>query len=104
MSIQINTKSQFDSLLHQNNLCVIKFGAEWCGPCVRFAPQFERLAEENQDIDFVHVDVDEFPDIANKYNVTALPSLVFVKYGEVLAKQQGVKIDNIKMSIQHLKL
>lgn len=104
MIFEIDTNSQFNLLLQENQRCVIKFGAQWCGPCQRFAPQFEELSEEHQDIAFIVVDVDECPEIANKYNITRLPSLVFVKNGKVQEKHQGINMANIETSIDYLRL
>ncbi len=61
-------------------LTVIDFNATWCGPCKRFAPTFEDVAEEYAtQANFVSVDVDKFPELATKYGVQGIPNVTFIK-------------------------
>ena len=63
---------------------VIDFFAEWCGPCKMFGPIFESVAEDYEDkVKFVKVDIDESPEIAEKYFVMSIPTLKFIDNAEV---------------------
>lgn len=63
-------------------LTVIDFNATWCGPCKRFAPTFEAMAEEySGKVNFVSVDVDKFPELAQKYGVQGIPHVAFITPG-----------------------
>lgn len=58
---------------------VIDFNATWCGPCRQFAPTFEKMAEKySGKIKFTSIDVDENPDMASKYGVEAIPTVVYL--------------------------
>lgn len=70
-------------------LVVIDFSATWCGPCKQIAPFFKELSEELTDVVFVKVDVDENPATAAKYSVSAMPTFLFIKGGEVVDRLMG---------------
>ena len=88
---------------------VIKFGAEWCGPCKVIAPTIKSLKEkydaiEGSDVSIVNIDIDENPELAEKYKVRNIPTLVFVKGDEVLVKKVGVVTESeIEEIIKSLK-
>jgi len=73
----------------QDKLIVIDFHATWCGPCKMIAPVFKELSESIADVMFVKVDVDENPDTAAKYSVSAMPTFIFIKGGEVVERLMG---------------
>ena len=63
---------------------VIDFFAEWCGPCKMFGPIFESVAEDYEDkVKFVKVNIDQAPEIAEKYFVMSIPTLKFIDNGEL---------------------
>jgi thioredoxin 1 len=104
MSISVDSHSQFKQLIKQNSRCVVKFGATWCTPCKRFAPEFERLAKNHSDVLFISIDVDENPDTANELKVGALPTFVFYKNEKIMHTQQGVDLLKFETSLQYLKV
>ena len=53
---------------------VVRFTAEWCGPCKAFAPVFNKIAEQNDET-YVVVDVDEYPEVAQEYRVMSIPAV-----------------------------
>lgn len=67
------------------NLIVVDFFAPWCGPCIRFAPIFEKFANEyEKKVDFYKVDIDDEQEIASNYDILSIPTiLVFSKGMEV---------------------
>jgi len=71
---------------------LVDFWAEWCGPCLRLAPTFERLAEKyGNEIKFAKVNVDELPELANQWGVRSIPTLVLLKSGSELERLVGIK-------------
>jgi thioredoxin 1 len=62
-----------------DKLVVIDFFATWCGPCKMIAPQIEEMSNSMDDVVFLKVDVDEAEDVAQEYNITAMPTFVFLK-------------------------
>ena len=71
-------------------LVVVDFWAEWCGPCRMIAPVLKELAKEYKDkLVVAKVNVDQEPDLAATFNVQSIPTLVFVKNGQVVKQQIG---------------
>lgn len=69
-------------------LTLVDFFATWCGPCSMLAPELENLDKE-MDIKIVKVDVDELPDIARKFRVMSIPTLVLFKDGKPVNQMLG---------------
>jgi len=73
---------------------MIKFGAEWCGPCRMLKPAMNALTEkyniEGSAIKITDVDVDKEADTAKQYNVRNIPTMVFLKDGEEVSRKVGV--------------
>ena len=68
---------------------LVDFYAEWCGPCKRLGPVLEDFAQEHPDIRVVKVNVDENPDLAGRYGVKAMPSLLVIRGGQVTSRSVG---------------
>jgi len=87
--VQFEKEIQGESTSSSNNkLIVIDFYAIWCGPCKTIAPFVHRLSVKFPHVTFLKVDVEKFPVIAEKYNVNAMPTFVFLK--------NRLKIDELK--------
>ena len=82
---QAVTAEDFDTVVMKSTVpVVVDFWAEWCGPCRALAPTLDQLAEANNGkIIVVKVNVDEEPDLAMNFNVQSIPTLLFVKNGEL---------------------
>jgi len=79
-------------------LVIIDFTATWCGPCKMIGPIFHEL-ESNEafsKIKFLSVDVDVAPDVASKYDVSAMPTFVVLKDGEVIERFSGANPERLK--------
>lgn len=95
-----------DTIRSGKSVC-IQFSAKWCGPCKRITPNMNKLAEENKNITFYYVDVDEWEEISgegeNGFNVSQLPTFVFYKDGnEVRSRITGADLTNVKAGVQLL--
>ena len=72
-------------------LKVIKFKAEWCGPCKQLEKVFQELLPNLQSVEYLNIDVDQVPQAALDYNVSALPTVLFIKDGQIVDRSVGVK-------------
>lgn len=85
------TCAQLDELMNEGRLVIIDLFATWCGPCKMLAPIFERVAEANADkAVFAKVDIDEVPDMAERFNVQTVPTIIAVKGGEEVHRSSGI--------------
>ena len=86
--IDLTTKN-FNETLDSNEIVIVDFWAEWCGPCLQFAPIFEKVAEDNPDITFGKVNTEEQQAISREYGVQSIPTLMVVRDGIILLNQAG---------------
>jgi thioredoxin 1 len=85
------TNDTFETVVIQSsNLIMVDFWATWCGPCKIVAPVVEELAQEyTGKVNFAKVNTDENPDIASRFNIRGIPTLIFFKDGKVLDQIVG---------------
>ena len=84
------TDATFDQLLAQGKPMVVDFWATWCGPCRKVGPYIEELAETYANEAIIgKVDVDENDELAMRFGVRNIPTILFIKNGEVVDKQIG---------------
>lgn len=89
MALKI-TNENYEALLADSKPLVIDFWAEWCGPCRMVAPIIDELAEEYAGkVNIGKCDVDTCDDIPAQYRVRNIPTIVFLKGGEVVDKHVG---------------
>lgn len=83
-----NFKSE---VLEYKGTAMVDFWASWCGPCQMVGPIIEEIAEERKDVKVCKVNVDEQPDVAGKYNVMSIPTIIIFKDGAASAVSVGAK-------------
>jgi thioredoxin 1 len=91
MGVQQIAGSEFQSTVEQSDTpVVIDFFATWCGPCRLIAPALEELSGTyDGKVKFVKVDIDQAPEVAEKFAVTGVPTLVIVKGGQEADRKVG---------------
>lgn len=96
--------NQLQSLMKSDTHIVIDFSAKWCGPCKRIAPEYDELSEDNKykQWTFCKVDVDEAEDIAAYFNVSAMPTFIFIKNGAIADTFAGANIALLKSKLDSL--
>jgi thioredoxin 1 len=82
---------EYAALQNSATPVVIDFHATWCGPCKVLSPILEELEAEVEDVQFVKLDVDKFPEIAGANQVMGVPTVVILKDGEVKERFVGVQ-------------
>ena len=85
MSVRNITKENFESDV------LLDFFAAWCGPCRMIGPVIDEIAEENEDIVVGKIDVDKESDLASRFQVYSIPTLVVMKDGKVLSQETGAR-------------
>ena len=103
MALEINSQN-FDSLIVGDQPVVLDFGATWCGPCQMVAPIIDELAKEYEGkVVIGKCDVDQDQDLPGRFGVRNIPTIIFVKGGEVVEKKVGAQSkDALKKSIEGL--
>ena len=81
--------SNFHDAVSQNNLLLVDFWAEWCGPCKSMHPIFSRMAKKYDHVRFARVNVDNSQDVAKKFNVQSIPTFIMFKNGQVAQQMVG---------------
>ena len=90
MVIEINDKDFEQQVLKSSLPVVVDFWAPWCGPCRMIGPIVEKLSEEfNGKLKFCKVNVDENQQLASKYKVMSIPTLIFFKNGKLIDQSMG---------------
>lgn len=69
---------------------IVDFYADWCGPCKMLAPIVDTVAEENSDVKVCRMNIDENEELAVKYGIMSIPTLVVIKNGEEVRRTVGV--------------
>ena len=87
---QIATNTSFDGLLESEKLVIVDFWATWCGPCRMLSPLLDEVEEEMADrIVVVKVNVDDADEIAMRYRIMSIPTLIFFKNGQMVDRTVG---------------
>ncbi len=96
--INIGSLDAFDKLINESDKPVlVDFWAEWCGPCKILSPRVDEAAGEMDDVAVAKVNVDEQEEIAARYKIMQIPTLILLKNGEVAGKSVGaITKDQIK--------
>lgn len=82
-----------------DKLIVVDFYATWCGPCKMISPMIEKFSQQYSEAGFYKIDVDNVPELAQKYEISAMPTLVFFKNGKEIAKVVGANMAAVKQNI-----
>jgi thioredoxin 1 len=105
MAMQLTDSNFKTSVLDSNKVAIIDFWAEWCGPCKAIGPIIDELSKEYEGKAVVgKVDVDNNPETAMKYGIRNIPTILFIKNGQVVDKQVGAvpKAHLVAMLNKHL--
>ena len=84
----IKTVTEYEETLKEGTV-LVDFFASWCGPCRMIAPILEEISEERVDVKIVKVDVDELPELARRYGIMSIPTLLLFKDGNLVSKTMG---------------
>ncbi len=84
------TDSNFEESVSANDLLVLDFWAQWCGPCKALAPTIDELSKAYEGkVAFGKVDIDENPELIDKFGIRNVPTIIYLKKGEQVDKHVG---------------
>ena len=87
---KIATNTSFDELLQSEKLVIVDFWATWCGPCRMLSPLLDEVEAEMEDkVEVVKVNVDAADEIAMRFRIMSIPTLLFFKNGEMVDRSVG---------------
>ena len=96
-------KEEFDNEIIKSSAAVVDFGASWCGPCKALSPEIDKMAEEfNGKATIVKVDVDDSAELASRYAVMSVPTVLFFQNGEKVDQISGNFPDRIRARINEM--
>jgi len=88
--INLNSTNFNEEVINTNKLVLIDFFATWCGPCKMLSPIISEIANEySNNIKICKINIDENQDLALEFNITSVPTLVFIKNGKIVKSCVG---------------
>ena len=106
------TKENFEEVITSNDMVVVDYWAEWCGPCKSFGPVFEKVSEDFPDAVFAKVDTENEQEIASMFQIRSIPTLMIFRENVIVFSQPGAvpegalrdvinKVENLDMVEVH---
>ena len=83
------TGANFDEVTGKDGIVLVDFWASWCGPCMRFAPIYEKASEKYQDVTFGKVDTEAQQELAAKFDIRSIPTIMAIRDGVIVFAQPG---------------
>jgi thiol-disulfide isomerase/thioredoxin len=97
------TEDNLNELIQSNSKVVVQYSASWCGNCRIMKPKFKKLASENEDIPFLMVDAEKFPESRKLANVSNLPTFATFVDGKLVDQTQTNKIEVLTELVDAIK-
>ena len=93
-AININKNNFQNEIMDSEKTVLLDFWAPWCAPCRMVVPVIEEIAGERPDIKVGKINVDEQPELAGKFGIMTIPTLVVMKNGEIVKQASGARSKN----------
>jgi len=90
-AMQINKSNFHDEVLKSEKKVLLDFWAPWCGPCRMVSPVIDEIADERTDIKVGKVNVDQEPELAQRFGVMSIPTLVVMQGGKIVGQAMGAR-------------
>lgn len=85
----IKSAAEYDAVLNNNEKVFVDFYADWCGPCKMLGSVVEEVSHEYEDVKFIKVNVDQLPDVAGRYGIMSIPTMLVFRNGEKVESAVG---------------
>jgi len=89
MAVVELTKDNFEQVVTDNGFVIVDFWAPWCGPCRSFAPTYEKVSEDHDDIVFAKVNTEEEQEIAGHFQIRSIPTLMIFRDKVIIYSEAG---------------
>ena len=89
--LHVNNDNFHKEVLNSEKPVLLDFFASWCGPCRMVGPILDEIAEEREDIKVCKVDIDEQPELASRYRIMTIPTLMVLKNGNIVDQSIGAR-------------
>jgi thioredoxin 1 len=83
------TNDNFETTINGNAMVIIDFWAPWCGPCIGFAPVYEKASDQHPDVVFAKVNTEEQQELAGSFGIRSIPTLIVFREKVILFQQAG---------------
>ena len=93
-AMHINNHNFHEEVKKKEKTVLVDFWASWCGPCRMVGPILDEIAAEHPEYKIVKINVDEEPELASRYQVVSIPTLMVVKNGQVVSQSAGARPKN----------
>ena len=93
-AININKNNFQNEVMNSDKPVLLDFGAPWCAPCRMVVPIVEEIASEHADIKVGKINIDEQPELANKFGIMSIPTLAVMKNGKIIQQVSGARPKN----------
>ena len=93
-AININKNNFQNEIMDSEKTVLLDFWAPWCAPCRMVVPIVEEITSERRDIKVGKINVDEEPELANKFSIMSIPTLVVMKNGKIVQQVSGARPKN----------